>query len=291
MPIFYPPQPIASQPGQGQERFFSPGVPGPPPPPQPPWVSPSLHVVVQNWAASAWTLRVLPGSGGSADTPPQPYRVPWLDQVVSSWQPIPGTFQQQPNRVLTSGQAAPIGQVGVSGPWLWTVLRSWQLEAPTWAVYQTGARFQIGAAVAPTTPQPYRLPWLDALTRAWEVKWILGFVEAGAGEFSDNPPQPWRRPWLDTITRAWQTADPPNWTVYQTNSRQQITSLPFPHGPLVFVGTGPITWVTGGIQLARGQVDFSGNYIGVQISGTSLPYQITALALEVDPLGEWTFSP
>lgn len=58
---------------------------------------------------------------------------------------------------------------------------------------------------------------------------------------------------------------------------------------LNFVGTGPITWVVAGIQQGKtGLINFGGNYVGLQIAGTSLPFLITGIAFELEPWGEAT---
>src|SRR5262249_2624411 len=58
---------------------------------------------------------------------------------------------------------------------------------------------------------------------------------------------------------------------------------------LNFVGSGTIVWVTAGIQQGRlGVPGFGGDYIGVQLAGTSLPFLITRLALEMNLFGEAT---
>jgi len=92
--------------------------------------------------------------------------------------------------------------------------------------------------------------------------------------------------------------------------------------PITWVGSaGTLVWVSAGISTAVGAVHFSGNYIGVKISSTDPPYTIqtkfhdfgafttrkqvtriaaefnslvgstfylSGLALEIEPLGEWT---
>jgi hypothetical protein len=64
--------------------------------------------------------------------------------------------------------------------------------------------------------------------------------------------------------------------------------------PLRFIGAGsiPINWISGGIQIAwGGQIDFAGNYLSVRVAGTSKPFTLSALAMEIDPFGEWTMGP
>jgi hypothetical protein len=58
--------------------------------------------------------------------------------------------------------------------------------------------------------------------------------------------------------------------------------------PITFVGTSAITWVPSAIFRAAGTVSFSGAYVGFRFSGTSRPFRLTGLAMEVEPQGEWT---
>src|SRR5262245_13272246 len=60
---------------------------------------------------------------------------------------------------------------------------------------------------------------------------------------------------------------------------------------LVFIGDNglDIVWTTAGFTLSRADTNgFSGHYIAFRIEGESLPYTLSALALNYDPAGEWT---
>ena len=52
-------------------------------------------------------------------------------------------------------------------------------------------------------------------------------------------------------------------------------------------GGATVTWTASGLVQARGAVDFAGDYLGVTVSGTSAPFTIAALAMEIKPTGEW----
>lgn len=58
--------------------------------------------------------------------------------------------------------------------------------------------------------------------------------------------------------------------------------------PLTFTGAGgvPLTWITpSSIQV--GAVNFSGDVLGLNLTGISQPFQLTGLAMELVPMGEW----
>lgn len=59
--------------------------------------------------------------------------------------------------------------------------------------------------------------------------------------------------------------------------------------PITFVGVGPITWITTGLQLARNAtgVQIWGNYLGWTISGSEPVWTMSAVQMEVVPGGKW----
>jgi hypothetical protein len=66
---------------------------------------------------------------------------------------------------------------------------------------------------------------------------------------------------------------------------------------IIFVGSGPITFTGAGAVAivwaiasltSKGPVNMSGDYLGVRLQGTSLPFTISGLACEIESLGEWT---
>jgi len=64
--------------------------------------------------------------------------------------------------------------------------------------------------------------------------------------------------------------------------------------PIQFIGAGaqPLNFVSGGVQIAWGSIDgVAGNYLSVKVAGTSQPFTLSALAMEIDPMGEWTIGP
>jgi hypothetical protein len=61
-------------------------------------------------------------------------------------------------------------------------------------------------------------------------------------------------------------------------------------GPITFVGAGPIQFVTAGLQLFRQQVTggLLGRYLGATLTGTSAPFTLSALQMQIKPSGaEW----
>ena len=61
--------------------------------------------------------------------------------------------------------------------------------------------------------------------------------------------------------------------------------------PITFHGLAgvAINWISGGLQIGwSGNLNFAGNYLSVRVKGTSLPFTLSALAMEIDPYGEWT---
>lgn len=64
--------------------------------------------------------------------------------------------------------------------------------------------------------------------------------------------------------------------------------------PIQFIGAGalPLNFISGGTQIAWGSIDgVAGNYLSVKVAGVSQPFTLSALALELDPRGEWTIGP
>lgn len=63
-------------------------------------------------------------------------------------------------------------------------------------------------------------------------------------------------------------------------------------GAVVITWTGAaaavITWTGAGFFTAKGTTSAQGIYLGVTISGTSSPFTLDALAIEIEPEGEWT---
>jgi hypothetical protein len=60
---------------------------------------------------------------------------------------------------------------------------------------------------------------------------------------------------------------------------------------VTFIGDNglPIIWTTAGFALARADnINLAGHYLGWRVQGQSLPFTISALALEYDVGGEWT---
>ncbi len=59
--------------------------------------------------------------------------------------------------------------------------------------------------------------------------------------------------------------------------------------PIVFVGAGPITWVTTGLQLVRNAegIEQFGQYLGYSIQGSEAVWTLSATAMEVKPGGKW----
>jgi len=61
-------------------------------------------------------------------------------------------------------------------------------------------------------------------------------------------------------------------------------------GPIVFVGTGPLTFVAAGLQLVRQQMPggLLGRYLALDLTGTSSPYIMSAIQMQIKPEGkEW----
>ena len=58
---------------------------------------------------------------------------------------------------------------------------------------------------------------------------------------------------------------------------------------ITFVGVGPITWVTTGLQLARNAtgVQMLGNYLGFTLQGTEAVWTLSAAQMEIKPAGKW----
>lgn len=58
---------------------------------------------------------------------------------------------------------------------------------------------------------------------------------------------------------------------------------------ITFVGTGPITWITTGLQIARNAtgVQMWGNYLGFTLEGTEAVWTLSAAQMEVIPGGKW----
>lgn len=59
--------------------------------------------------------------------------------------------------------------------------------------------------------------------------------------------------------------------------------------PITFVGVGPITWVTTGLQLARNAtgVQMLGDYLGFTLQGTEAVWTMSAAQMEIKPAGKW----
>ena len=88
-----------------------------------------------------------------------------------------------------------------------------------------------------------------------------------------------------------------NATVVNEQNQSATVNLSSATNTLIFVGTGPITFTgAGGLPIVwtiqpltlEGPVNMSGDYLGVTLQGTSLPFTISGLAFEIEPLGEWT---
>jgi hypothetical protein len=57
-----------------------------------------------------------------------------------------------------------------------------------------------------------------------------------------------------------------------------------------WVGSGPVQWITTGLQLVRQQMPggLIGRYLGLDLTGTSAPYTMSAIQLQIKPTGkEW----
>ena len=61
-------------------------------------------------------------------------------------------------------------------------------------------------------------------------------------------------------------------------------------GPVQWVGSGPVQWITTGLQLVRQQMPggLIGRYLGLDLTGTSAPYTMSAIQMQIKPTGkEW----
>lgn len=75
-----------------------------------------------------------------------------------------------------------------------------------------------------------------------------------------------------------------------TVPQSAITWLGSNGQPITWLGSNnsPITWIGGGWSLAAGPQDLSGQSLGLRVAWTSTPFTLAALAMEVEPAGEWT---
>ncbi len=97
---------------------------------------------------------------------------------------------------------------------------------------------------------------------------------------SDNVVQP-----LVTIENE-NTSDDQN---INLTSQNTIVFIGLGGIPITFVGAGPITWITTGLQLARNAtgVQIWGNYLGWTIQGQEPVWTMSAVQMEVIPGGKW----
>jgi hypothetical protein len=50
----------------------------------------------------------------------------------------------------------------------------------------------------------------------------------------------------------------------------------------------PVTWLAGGLLTSVQALPVSGNWLGVRVEGTGEAWTLGGLAMEFEPLGEWT---
>ena len=212
---------------------------------------------------------------------------------------------------LTFGTDQPAGIVSLNRVFVWCVLVTYTdpatntprpvllcLSRNAWFVASQGTLTWIASLVNLATGNPEL--WGTDGTNIFKC-----FAGTGAGfynlqtKFYDYGAFTQRKQMLRMAIELQQPSPTINLNAMVTNELGQSTTvnLSAVGSTIVFVGSGPITFTgAGGVAIvwtlntlsAKGVVNMSGDYLGVQLTGTSLPFTISGLAYEIDPLGEWT---
>jgi hypothetical protein len=212
---------------------------------------------------------------------------------------------------LTFGSDQPAGVVSLSRIFVWTVLVNYTdpltnvmrpvllcLSRNAWFIASQGNLTWITSLVNLTTGEPEL--WGTDGTNIYKcfAGTVPGYFRFDT-KFFDFGAFTQRKQMLRLAVETQSPKGNINMTATVTNEESVSTTVSLQAGSLVlvFVGTAaiqftgsggnPIYWDITSFSFV-GPVNMAGDYLGITISGTSLPFTVSGLGMEIGQLGEWT---